>query len=127
LRSQAALVAGEDESMASDIPPNFKRLIVTPALSATFLVLLLSLATWYFFYMRSMPLSSGDIAVVVVLWLIVVIAARWIVGRVAPDRKKSRKAKKKAEIFKLPCSTVIVGDRCGCLFFGSKDSLTNRG
>src|SRR5580704_14643402 len=81
--------------MASDIPPNSKRLLVTPALNATFLVLLLSLATWYFFYMRSMPLSPGDIAVVVVLWLIVVIAARWIVGRVAPDRKKSRKIKKK--------------------------------
>ena len=114
--------------MASDIPPNSKRLLVTPALNATFLVLLLSLATWYFFYMRSMPLSPGDIAVVVVLWLIVVIAARWIVGRVAPDRKKSRKIKKKAEIFKLPCGTVttseIVAD---VFFFGSKDSLTDRG
>jgi hypothetical protein len=77
--------------MASDNPSILKRLIQTPAMSSTLLVLFLSLVTWYFFYMRSMPLSSGDIAAVVVLWLIVVIVGKWIVGHAQEKEHESEK------------------------------------
>ncbi len=79
----------------NDNPSNLRTSVLAPGLSVAFLVLLLSLATWYFFYMRSMPLSPGDIAVAVVFWLVVVIAGKWLVGRVALHRSMTASRKKK--------------------------------
>jgi hypothetical protein len=56
-------------------------------LVATVLVFLLSLGTWYFFYLKSIPLAAPDTAVVVGFWLIIVFGANWLRGRFALKRK----------------------------------------
>jgi hypothetical protein len=44
----------------------------------TVVVLALSLATWLFFYLKSMPLTGPDTAVVVGFWLAVALFGNWI-------------------------------------------------
>jgi len=44
----------------------------------TVVVLALSLGTWLFFYLKSMPLTAPDTAVVVGFWLAVVLFGNWI-------------------------------------------------
>jgi protein-S-isoprenylcysteine O-methyltransferase Ste14 len=56
-------------------------------LVATVLVVLLSLGTWYFFYLKTMSLAAPDTAVVVGFWLIVVFGAKWLWERFAQKRK----------------------------------------
>ena len=75
-----------------------KDLVKTSVLSVAFLVLLLSLASWYFFYARSMPLTTGDIAVLVVFWLTVVVVGKRVLGHVGLHRNRAAGEKKKAEI-----------------------------
>lgn len=55
-------------------------------LAATVLVVVLSLGTWVFFYLKAMPLAATDTAVVVGFWLIVVFGAKWLWGRFAGKR-----------------------------------------
>jgi hypothetical protein len=94
--------------MNKDNPSGLKDLLKTSVLSAAFLVLLLSLATWYFFYARSMPLTTGDIAVVVVFWLTVVVVGKWVLGRISLRRENAANEKKKADISGAPSSNVAV-------------------
>jgi len=58
-------------------------------LAATVLVVVLSLGTWAFFYLKAMPLAATDTAVVVGFWLIVVFGAKWLWGRVAGKRNEA--------------------------------------
>ena len=58
------------------------------SLIATVLVLVLSLGTWSFFYLKAMPLAAPDTAVVVGFWLIVVFAAKWLWGRFSQKRNE---------------------------------------
>lgn len=58
------------------------------SLVATVIVVLLSLGTWSFFYLKAMPLAASDTAVVVGFWLIVVFAAKWLWGRFAQKRNE---------------------------------------
>lgn len=46
-----------------------------------FAVLALSLATWYFFQLESMPLTALDTTLVVGVWLVLVLIAKAIWGR----------------------------------------------
>jgi len=81
--------------MATKDHPGPKLLAKTGALPLAFLVLILSLATWYFFYIQSMPLTAGDTAVVVVFWIVMVIAGKWLLSRYSPRKKKTGNTKKK--------------------------------
>jgi hypothetical protein len=65
-----------------------KPAVAKKSLVATVLVLLLSLGTWTFFYLKAMPLAAADTAVVVGFWLIVVFGARWLWGRFAQKRNE---------------------------------------
>jgi len=51
-------------------------------------VLGLSLATWVFFYLKSMTLKVPEITVVVGFWLLVALAVNWVRGRL---RKKGER------------------------------------
>ena len=53
----------------------------------TLVVLALSLATWLFFYFKSMPLTSSDTVVVVGVWLFFVLLVNWTRSRM---RKKKQ-------------------------------------
>lgn len=53
----------------------------------TLVVLVLSLATWLFFYFESMPLTSSDTAVVVGFWLFFALLVNWARSRM---RKKKQ-------------------------------------
>jgi protein-S-isoprenylcysteine O-methyltransferase Ste14 len=44
-------------------------------------VVALSLATWYFFHLESMPLTPVDTTFVVGVWVVVVLIAKWLWGR----------------------------------------------
>lgn len=57
------------------------------------LVVLFSLITWTYFYMKQMTLGSAETSVVVGFWLLVVFAIRWILSWIA--RHKSRTAQDK--------------------------------
>ena len=81
--------------MARNDHPGPKLSAKTGALPLTFLVLVLSLVTWYVFYMQSMPLTAGDTAVVVVFWIIMIIAGKWLVSRYWRQTKKTGNSKKK--------------------------------
>ena len=54
------------------------------------MILVLSLATWWFFYAVSMRLDSGATAVVVGLWIGIVMTGRWIWHHARRLRKKGR-------------------------------------
>ena len=43
-------------------------------------VLVLSLATWLFFYLKSMPLGLPETTVIVGFWLAVALVVKWIAG-----------------------------------------------
>ena len=51
---------------------------VRVSLVALVSILVLSLATWSFFYVQSMPLDSGSTLIVVGIWIVVVTLSRWI-------------------------------------------------
>ena len=61
-------------------------------LIASVVVILLSLGTWSFFYIKAMPLSSSDTAVVVGTWLVVVFAAKWLWENLKGTRRKADNA-----------------------------------
>jgi hypothetical protein len=44
----------------------------------TIVVLGLSLATWLFFYLESLPLSLSETTVIVGGWLVVVLVGKWV-------------------------------------------------
>lgn len=86
--------------MAINDHPGPKLSAKTGTLPLAFLVLILSLATWYFFYLQSMPLTAGDTAVVVVFWIVVVVAGQWLLSRYLSQKKKNGKSKKKSSAWK---------------------------
>lgn len=47
-------------------------------LASLALILVLSLATWWFFYAQSVPLDRGATAIVVGIWTAVVLLIRWM-------------------------------------------------
>ncbi|MGD0931624.1 MAG: hypothetical protein ABR902_13320 [Candidatus Korobacteraceae bacterium] len=59
------------------------------SLTAMILVVLLSLATWSYFYMYQMPLTPVETSVVVGFWLLVVFAVRWILRWIGRSRAKT--------------------------------------
>ena len=65
---------------------NRERSRVKDSLPATVVVLLLSLGTWVFFYLVSVPLVARDTAVVVGIWLTVVFCAKWLLKRMKRRR-----------------------------------------
>ena len=81
--------------MATKDHPGPKLSAKSGAFPLAFLVLVLSLVTWYFFYIQSMPLTAGDTAVVVVFWIVMVIVGKWLLSRYSPQKKKTGNAKKK--------------------------------
>jgi hypothetical protein len=54
------------------------------------LTFLLSLATWMFFYVESMPLDSKGTAVVCGGWALLVFSAKWLWSHFHKDRKKRK-------------------------------------
>ena len=54
------------------------------------LVVLFSLVSWSYFYMKQMTLAPAETSVVVGFWLLIVFGVRWILGRIV--RHKSRTA-----------------------------------
>jgi uncharacterized membrane protein len=53
------------------------------------LVVLLSLASWTFFYMKQMPLASAETSVVVGFWLLIVFGTRWILSLVSRTKRRT--------------------------------------
>ena len=47
----------------------------------------MSLATWLFFYLESMPLKPAETTVVVGCWLGVTLIVKWILGRMWKKNK----------------------------------------
>jgi Na+/proline symporter len=41
-------------------------------------IVVLSLATWYFFHLESMPLTPAETTFVVFIWVVVVLAGKWL-------------------------------------------------
>jgi hypothetical protein len=72
---------------------NQKPTVVNKSIAATVMVLLLSLGTWSYFYVKGMPLDAGDTAVVVGFWLIVVLATKWAWGRLVHKRREAPSTK----------------------------------
>jgi hypothetical protein len=60
-----------------------KRSLTGKYLVPLIVVILLSLATWSYFYAKQMPLTPADTSFVVGCWLLVVFAVRWVVGKFA--------------------------------------------
>lgn len=46
--------------------------------AVTFAIAALSLATWYFFYIESMPLTPAETTFVVFVWVVVVLVGKWL-------------------------------------------------
>jgi hypothetical protein len=65
-------------------------------------ILILSLATWWFFYAMSLPLDSGATLAVVGMWTGIAIFARWI-------WKQPRKtgSKKKGRVKRVPLNAIL--------------------
>lgn len=57
------------------------------------IVILLSLATWSYFYVKQMALTSADTSFVVGFWLLAVFAVRWIFGRIFRSNTKTASGK----------------------------------
>ena len=53
------------------------------------LVVILSLVTWSFFYVKEMPLGSAETSVVVGFWLVVAFGIRWTIGMIGKGRATS--------------------------------------
>ena len=66
-----------------------KQSLMAKYLTAMILVLLLSLATWSYFYMYQMPLAPVETGVVVGFWLLVVFAVRWVLRWIGRSRAKT--------------------------------------
>lgn len=64
-----------------------KRSIPVTSLAA---ILILSLATWWFFYAQSTPLDPVATGVVVGIWAAIILTGRWI-WQLMRDRKGKRK------------------------------------
>ncbi len=56
-----------------------------------FIVLGLSLATWFIFNAKAMPLTAPEISFVTGFWLVVVLAGRWIWNRVRKNDTRREK------------------------------------
>jgi hypothetical protein len=59
------------------------------------LVVILSLVSWSFFYVKQMPLGSAETSVVVGFWLVVVFGIRWtisLIGLHKPNAGNTREA-----------------------------------
>jgi hypothetical protein len=50
--------------------------------------LVLSLITWYLFYVARMPLDAFDTSIVAGFWLLVVTMSRWLFGWIVAKRKR---------------------------------------
>jgi len=81
-------MAGQSANGASE-----KQSFIAKYLVAVIMVVLLSLATWSFFWVRQMPLTPADTGVVVGFWLLVVFVFRWIFGRKSRGQDKATTAK----------------------------------
>lgn len=57
------------------------------------LVVLLSLVSWSFFYVRQMPLAPAETSVVVGFWLLFVFGGRWIIGLIGRHKRSTTDAK----------------------------------
>ena len=57
------------------------------------LVVLLSLVSWSFFYLKQMPLGSAETSVVVGFWLLVVFGVRWIIGLIGRHKRRTANVK----------------------------------
>jgi hypothetical protein len=57
------------------------------------LVVILSLVSWSFFYLKQMPLGSAETSVVVGFWLLVVFGVRWIIGLIGRHKRRTANAK----------------------------------
>jgi amino acid transporter len=77
-------------SKESDDKPFFSNKRLIPLLA----ILAFSLATWSAFYLQSMPLTLPETTVVVVLWSVVVFAARGIWVLLKKKGYKSKHAPK---------------------------------
>jgi len=54
------------------------------------LVVILSLVTWSFFYVKEMPLRSAETSVVVGFWLVVVFGIRWTIGMIGKHKRRTK-------------------------------------
>jgi drug/metabolite transporter (DMT)-like permease len=57
------------------------------------LVVILSLITWSFFYVKEMPLGSAETSVVVGFWLVVVFGIRWTIGMIGKHKRRTTSPK----------------------------------
>jgi uncharacterized membrane protein YgcG len=57
------------------------------------LVVLLSLVSWSFFYLKQMPLGSAETSVVVGFWLLGVFGVRWIIGLIGRHKRRTANVK----------------------------------
>lgn len=53
------------------------------------LVVLFSLITWSYFYMKQMTLAPTETSVVVGFWLLVVFGVRWVLGWIARHKVRT--------------------------------------
>jgi hypothetical protein len=60
------------------------------SIQTLFLVLGLSLATWFVFYELRMPLDRWGTAIVTGVWLVVVLSTKWLWIRVFSTRGKEK-------------------------------------
>ncbi len=70
-----------------------KQSLMAKSLTAMILVVLLSLATWSYFYIYQMPLTPAETSVIVGFWLLVVFAVRWILRWIGRSRAKTEAGK----------------------------------
>ena len=57
------------------------------------LVVMLSLISWSFFYVKQMPLGPAETSVVVGFWLLVVFGVRWMMGLIGRHKRGTTNAK----------------------------------
>lgn len=64
------------------------------------LILVLSLASWYFFYIERMPLTTAETSVVTGFWILVVLSGRWLFTRMRRvlGRKEDEERRKKNRV-----------------------------
>jgi hypothetical protein len=58
-----------------------KHFLTSKPLISLILVILLSLATWSYFYVMQMPLTPAETSFIVGFWLLVVFGVKWMFGR----------------------------------------------
>jgi drug/metabolite transporter (DMT)-like permease len=67
------------DKAASGVPD--KRPAASKPVVLLIAVVLLSLATWSFFYVMQMPLTAVETSVIVGFWLLMAFSIRWVFGR----------------------------------------------